>query len=183
MRRLFLSAGGAARGEPTVAAIGVVLTDHQGRVLERFGRCIGRATAEVAEYRAILEGLRLALPRQPEELVVFSDNHQVVNQLNGALSPRDPAVQHLNKLAQELLRRFTRARVSYVDHEVNRLARRLAEQALHEERRMERERQLMRQEILAILETFSLEDLRRVHSFLLSLHSERSDAHRSSTGA
>lgn len=183
MRKLFLSAGGAARGEPALAAIGVVLTDPQGRVLERLGKCIGRATQEVAEYRAILEGLRLALERQPTELVVFSDNHQVVNQLNGTLSPRDPAVQHLNKLAQDLLRRFPRARVNYVDHEVNRVARRLAEQALHEERRAERERQFLRQEILALLDAFSLEDLRRVHSFLLSLQSERTDAHRPSAGA
>ncbi|MEN3010705.1 MAG: reverse transcriptase-like protein [Candidatus Bipolaricaulaceae bacterium] len=183
MRKLFLSAGGAARGEPAVAAIGVVLTDPQGRVLERLGKCIGRANAEVAEYRAILEGLRLALQRQPEELVLFSDNHQVVNQLCGALSPRDPAVQHLNKLAQELLRRFPRARVSYVDPEANRPARRLAELALHEERRHERERQLLRQEILALLEELSLEDLRRVHGFLLSFQRERADAHRPSAGA
>ncbi len=181
MRKLFLSTGGAARGEPSLAAIGVVLTDPQGRVLGRLGRCIGRATPEVAEYRALLEGLRLALERQPEELVVFSDNHQVVNQLQGILPPRDPAVQHLNKLAQDLLRRFPRARVRYVDHEVNRAARRLAEQALQEERRAERERQSLRQEILAILDTFSLEDLRRVHSLLLSLPNEH--AHRPAAGA
>lgn len=183
MRKLFLSAGGAARGDPAVAAIGVVLSDPQGRVLERLGKCIGRATPEVAEYRAILEGLRLALQRQPEELVLFTDNHQVVNQLNGTLSPRDPAVQHLNRLAQELLRRFPRARVNYVDHEVSRAARRLAEQALHEERRTERERQILRQEILALLDALSLEDLRRVHAFLLSFQSEKTDAHRSSAGA
>jgi len=183
MRKLFLSAGGAARGDPAVAAIGVVLSDPQGRVLERLGKCIGRATPEVAEYRAILEGLRLALQRQPEELVLFTDNHQVVNQLNGTLSPRDPAVQHLNKLAQELLRRFPRARVNYVDHEVSRAARRLAEQALQEERRTERERQILRQEILALLDALSLEDLKRVHAFLLSFQSEKADAHRSSAGA
>lgn len=183
MRKLFLSAGGAARGDPAVAAIGVVLSDPQGRVLERLGKCIGRATPEVAEYRAILEGLRLALQRQPEELVLFTDNHQVVNQLSGTLSPRDPAVQHLNKLAQELLRRFPRVRVNYVDHEVSRAARRLAEQALHEERRTERERQILRQEILALLDELSLEDLKRVHAFLLSFQSERADAHRSSAGA
>lgn len=105
------------------------------------GKCTGRASEEVAEYRAILEGLRLALQRQPDELVLFTDDHQVVNQLHGVLSPRDPAVQHLNELAHELLWRIPRAQVSYADTEVNRAARRLAEQVLLEERCAEREGQ------------------------------------------
>lgn len=180
MRKLFLSAGAAVRED--LAAIGVVLADPQGRALEKLGKCIGRAAPEVAEYRAILEGLQLALQHEPAELVIFTDNHRVMNQLCGASSPRDPAVRHLNKMAQEFLERFPRARVNYVDHEVNRAARRLAEQALYEERRAQRERELLRRDILAVLEEFSLEELRRVLSFLHSLRAERSDAHRPSAG-
>ncbi len=174
MRKLVLTVAGVVRGESSQAAIGVILSDTQGKVLERLGSPIGRATEEVAEYRALLEGLKRALLHQPGEIVVFLENRTVTNQILGNLSPREPAIQNLNRQVQEILRQFPRWRVSFVDPEVCRPARRLAEQALFEETKAERERAILRQEILSLVDDLSVEELRRALSLLQSLQAAKS---------
>ncbi|MCS7240031.1 MAG: reverse transcriptase-like protein [Candidatus Bipolaricaulota bacterium] len=174
MRKLVLTVSGIARGDPAQAAIGVVLADKQGKVLAHIGKTLGKGSQETAEYKAILEGLRLAAQYQPEEVVVFVDSQQIANQILGVLPPREPALQYLNRQVQDGLRQFPRWRVSYVDQDVCRVARRLAEQALYEERQVERERSLLRQEILSALDLLSLDELRRTLSFLQSLQATRS---------
>jgi ribonuclease HI len=174
MRKLVLTASGIVRGEPAQGAIGIVLTDSQGKNLVQMGKTLGKASKEAVEYRALLEGLRLAMQYQPQEIVVFVENQQLANQILGVLPPREPAIQHLNRQVQELLQQFPRWRVSYVDEDACRLARRLAEQALYKERQTERERETIRQEILTALDLLSLEDLRKTLSFLQSLQAPKS---------
>lgn len=106
---------------------------------------------------------------QPQELVVFVESQQLANQILGVLPPREPALQHLNRQVQETLQKFSRWRVSFVDEDVCRPARRLAEQAIYEERRTERERALTLQDIQSLLESLSLEELRKVLQFLQTL--------------
>lgn len=169
MRKLVLATSGVVRGEPPQAAIGVILTDAQGRSLAQLGRTVGRASQAAAEYKALLEGLKLASHHQPQELVAFVDSQQLANQVLGVVPPREPALQYLNRRVQEGLQAFPRWRVSYVDEDVCRPARRLAEQALFEERQAERERAAVCQEITYILGLLPLEELRKVLSFVQGL--------------
>ena len=53
-----LRVDGGSRGNPGPSAIGVVLEDDQGTVLEEIGACIGTATNNEAEYQALITGLR-----------------------------------------------------------------------------------------------------------------------------
>ena len=48
---------GGARGNPGPAAIGVVISDGAGVVIDEVAERIGVATNNVAEYRALLRGL------------------------------------------------------------------------------------------------------------------------------
>ncbi|MBM3205859.1 reverse transcriptase-like protein, partial [Candidatus Shapirobacteria bacterium] len=48
---------GGARGNPGPAAVGVVIKNQTGKVLTSFGRYIGRATNNSAEYQAVVEAL------------------------------------------------------------------------------------------------------------------------------
>ncbi len=173
MRKLVLATSGVVRGDPPQAAIGVVLTDTQGRALAQIGRTVGRASPEAAAYKALLAGLQVASQHQPQELVAFVDSQQLANQVLGVLPPREPALQYLNRRVQEGLQAFPRWRVSYVDEDVCRPARRLAEQALFEERQTERERATLCQEILFLLDLLPLEELRKVLGFLQSLHASK----------
>ncbi len=151
----------------------MVLTDSQGKNLVQLGKTIGKALKEMAEYKALMEGLRVAAQYQPEELLVFVENQQLANQILGVLPPREPTIQYLNRQVQEFLQQFPRWRVAYVDEDVCRQARRLAEQALYRERQAEREREAVRQEILSALDLLTLEDLRKTLSFLQSLQATK----------
>lgn len=55
--KLIVHVDGGARGNPGPAAIGVVVSDESGAVVERVGEAIGEATNNVAELRAILRAL------------------------------------------------------------------------------------------------------------------------------
>ena len=55
---------GGSRGNPGPAAVGYVLEDEGGHLLEELGEQIGVATATEAEYRALIAGLRrVVVPR------------------------------------------------------------------------------------------------------------------------
>jgi len=54
---------GASRGNPGQSGIGIILKDEQGNILGSHFDFIGTTTNNVAEYKALIEGLRLnALP-------------------------------------------------------------------------------------------------------------------------
>ena len=58
--RLVVNVDGGARGNPGPAAIAAVVADPDGTVLEERSETIGRATNNVAEYRALLLGIERA---------------------------------------------------------------------------------------------------------------------------
>ncbi|MBV8734928.1 MAG: reverse transcriptase-like protein, partial [Solirubrobacterales bacterium] len=64
--KLVVNVDGGARGNPGPAAIGVVVSDPDGTVLQEIAEGIGLATNNVAEYRALLRGVAAARKRLRE---------------------------------------------------------------------------------------------------------------------
>ena len=58
--RITLEFDGGSRGNPGPAGIGVVLRAEDGTPLITLGQFIGRATNNVAEYRALIAALKKA---------------------------------------------------------------------------------------------------------------------------
>ena len=84
-RNYLLNADGSGTGttgNPAQGAIGVVLRDPDGHLAEISER-IGPAINTVAEYRALIEGLKLARSRGIQRIRVFLDSELVVDQVNG----------------------------------------------------------------------------------------------------
>ena len=50
---------GASRGNPGSAAVGIVIKDEGDKVIRTFGKYIGECTNNVAEYTALIEGVKL----------------------------------------------------------------------------------------------------------------------------
>lgn len=125
-----LRSDGASRGNPGPAAIGVLLEDDSGNVVESFGRKIGSATNNVAEYEAVLAGLEAARARGVEFLELRLDSELVVRQLNGQYKVRHPALAALKHDVDRLLTAFRSVRIVHVPREENRGADRLANRAL-----------------------------------------------------
>jgi len=101
--KLHLYTDGGSRGNPGPAAIGMVIKTPEGDVLEEKGECIGKGTNNEAEYKALIEGLKMAQNYQPEKLVCFLDSSLVVNQLNGEFKVKQPHLRQLVfKVRQEM---------------------------------------------------------------------------------
>ncbi|HWO71861.1 MAG TPA: ribonuclease HI family protein, partial [Actinomycetota bacterium] len=111
---------------PGPAGIGVVVTGPDGRVLARRGRGIGVATNNVAEYRAAIEGLRLARSLGASRVLLRSDSHLLVQQLTGRWRVKDPTLARLHGEAMGLARGFEAVSFEHVPRELNREADRLA---------------------------------------------------------
>jgi len=123
---------GASRGNPGEAGFGIHVTDAAGTTRASLYGYLGKATNNVAEYRALIHALRYALARGTRRLAVFSDSELVVRQINGSYRVRHPSMVPLHREATELLKSFDQASVSHVRREQNREADRLANQAIDE---------------------------------------------------
>lgn len=110
---------GAARGNPGPAGIGVLVTNGEGRTVATLAEGIGVATNNQAEYRAVIEGLRLAADHGALSLLVRSDSRLLVEQLSGRFRVKNPVLQRLHEEATALVRAFDRVAFEHVRREMN----------------------------------------------------------------
>jgi ribonuclease HI len=102
------------------------LRSEAGETLAELGRGIGRTTNNVAEYKALVSGLELALANEVTEIDVLVDSTLVVNQVTGRWKIKNDRLRGLAVQARSLLDKFDRATISYVPREENQDADRLA---------------------------------------------------------
>lgn len=98
---------GGARGNPGPAAIGVVIEEvdpstssgraNKTREVARFGKRIGEATNNVAEYTAIIQALTAMKQTvgKSGDIEFYLDSTLVVNQLNGLFKIKDATLRSL----------------------------------------------------------------------------------------
>ena len=125
-----LSTDGGARGNPGPAAAAYVLEAEDGTVLAAHGEAIGVATNNVAEYRALVAGLRKAVELGFDELEVVSDSELLVKQMRGEYRVKNAALVELSLEATQLARQLASVRYTAVRREHNELADRLVNEAL-----------------------------------------------------
>jgi ribonuclease HI len=130
--RLFTDGG--ARGNPGPAAYGFVLEAEDGTVLDARGEAIGVATNNVAEYSALLAGLRRAAELGVDELDVVSDSELMVKQMNGVYRVKNDALRELSLEAARLARAVGSVSYRNVRRAENELADRLVNEALDREK-------------------------------------------------
>ena len=125
-----LSTDGGSRGNPGPAAAAYVLETDDGTVLDAHGQTIGVATNNVAEYRALVEGLRKAVELQVDDLEVVSDSELLVKQMRGEYRVKNKALIELSLEAAKLARQIGSVRYTAVRREHNELADQLVNEAL-----------------------------------------------------
>jgi ribonuclease HI len=130
MAKLTVNVDGGARGNPGPAAIGAVVRGPQGEVLEERGEKIGRATNNVAEYRALLLGIELAAAHGAEELELVGDSELIVRQVEGRYKVKDATMKELHGEVKRALGPFQSWSIRHVRREQNADADRLVNAAL-----------------------------------------------------
>jgi ribonuclease HI len=121
---------GGARGNPGPAAYAYVLETADGTVLDARGEAIGTATNNVAEYSALVAGLRRASELGLTELDVRSDSELMVKQMRGEYRVKNKDLQALFLDASRAARTLARVTYTHVRREHNELADRLVNEAL-----------------------------------------------------
>jgi len=121
---------GGARGNPGPAAFGYVLEDADGEVLAQLGEAIGIATNNVAEYSALVAGLRKAIEVGVDSLEVVSDSELLVKQMRGEYRVKNEALRALSVQASRLGRELGSVEYTHVKRAHNELADRLVNEAL-----------------------------------------------------
>jgi ribonuclease HI len=130
LERAILHSDGASRGNPGPSAVAAILYLPTGEELASVGKKIGRATNNVAEYRAVIEGMKLARDLGVREIVVRLDSELVVKQLTGAYRIRSKDLEPLAREVAAAVRHFAKCSFEHVKREENREADRLANKAL-----------------------------------------------------
>ena len=129
--KVVIEADGGSRGNPGPAGYGaVVLTEDRSTVLAETKQAIGRATNNVAEYRALIAGLDDAVKLGATEAAVFMDSKLVVEQMSGRWKVKHPDLIELHAEARTLASQFERISYAWVPRARNSHADRLANEAM-----------------------------------------------------
>ncbi len=132
-----LYADGGARGNPGPAGAGAVVFDVSGKRVAEVSDYLGVATNNVAEYEAIIRGLKKLLTEFPEgyfkqaTVTVRMDSKLVVEQMKGAYKVKHPNLIPRNLEARNVIARgFGTVLFEHVPREKNKDADELANRAM-----------------------------------------------------
>uniref|UniRef100_A0A2N9G491 Uncharacterized protein n=1 Tax=Fagus sylvatica TaxID=28930 RepID=A0A2N9G491_FAGSY len=120
--KLYIDGASNSRG----SGLGVVLTAPQGQMMELAIRLGFPASNNVAEYEALLHGLRCAITLQADPLTVYCDSQLVVNQISGDYAAKDEKMKIYLVEAKKLLKKFKHVQVEHIGRDLNRHADALA---------------------------------------------------------
>lgn len=133
MNKINVFTDGASRGNPGLAAIGIVIKDEDDNEILTHKKFLGEFTNNNAEYTALIESVKLLqnLKIEFEQINFFCDSELVVKQINGKYKIKN---KDMIKLSLEfwnqiklLNKKFS---IKHIPREQNKIADRLANEAL-----------------------------------------------------
>ena len=129
-----LFSDGACRGNPGIGGAGAVITDSADHVIWEGKEYLGHCTNNIAEYKALILGLRGALAQGYKNLQIFMDSELLAKQINGAYRVKNENLQILMKEVRDLLKSFDGVEVKHVPRLHNSHADKLANLAIDEKK-------------------------------------------------
>ena len=132
-RRFVLYTDGASRGNPGPSSIGAVIyfDGHDGlEEVADISEPIGHTTNNVAEYKAVIAGLKLVGQLDPDDVLVRADSQLLVRQLEGRYRVKSPNLKPLYGQVCALVESLPCVRFEHVRREENTVADGLANEAL-----------------------------------------------------
>src|SRR6476469_9070871 len=100
---LTLEFDGGSRGNPGPAGIGVVVRAEDRTPLVTIGKFLGRCTNNVAEYKALITGLREAKQLGAKKVIIRGDSELIIRQMLGQYRVKHPDMKELYDEAQALI--------------------------------------------------------------------------------
>ena len=129
-QKVKLFSDGACRGNPGIGGAGAVITDDSGHVLLEGSQYLGQCTNNIAEYQALILGLKGALACGYKNLEIYLDSELLANQINGSYKVKNENLKILMQEVRSLLSSFQSSPVRHVLRCHNALADKLANLAI-----------------------------------------------------
>jgi ribonuclease HI len=127
-----LFSDGACRGNPGVGGAGAVIIDARENVIWEGKEYLGHCTNNIAEYRALILGLKGALSHGCKNLEVYLDSELLAKQINGSYRVKNEKLKALMKEVQSMLTSFEYVEIKHVLRSHNSHADKLANMAIDE---------------------------------------------------
>lgn len=110
---------GGSRGNPGPSAIGILICDEKGETIAEHGQTIGEATNNIAEYSALIEGLKRARELGADEVECFLDSELVVKQLKRIYKIKNYNMQKLFDEVQKKAGEFKQISYTHLRREAD----------------------------------------------------------------
>jgi ribonuclease HI len=121
---------GGSRNNPGLSAVGVVLSDKKGTLVELGAVFSEKATNNEAEYAALILTMEMALTLGATEILIHSDSELVVKQMNAEYQCKSETLFPLFCRASKLAGKFSSFKIKHVRRTENCRADRLANEAM-----------------------------------------------------
>ena len=121
---------GASEGNPGPSGIGIVFEKPDGSEIGQYAECIGEATNNQAEYRALIKAAGICAEWGVERFTLKSDSELMVRQLNGEYRVKNESIQMLFSEAMAFLWKFKGWKADHVPRTKNVKADKLSKLAL-----------------------------------------------------
>ena len=121
---------GASRGNPGKAGAGFVIFNEQNDEIATGSKYLGQCTNNVAEYQALIFGLKEAGKIGNRQISIFLDSQLIVRQIQGKYKVKNVGLKPLFAEVRRLLAQFDSFQVSHVPRNLNKRADELANQGI-----------------------------------------------------
>jgi len=125
-----MNVDGASRRNPGPAAVGIVIRDNHGNLIDQIGECIGVATNNEAEYRGMLRAAQRAVELGAKQVHFCVDSELLAKQMRGEYRVKARPLVALHIELRRLLSNIPKWNIQHVPREENAEADALANAAL-----------------------------------------------------
>ena len=137
MKKVFLYTDGACKGNPGPASIGIIIKDSNGQILTSHNAQIGHSNSNIAEYLALLEGIKLAKRHGATDIEATTDSQVLERHLNGQYNIQQPQLIQLASQIKSEIHPLDYFHIKHVRRHFNREADRQANLAFIRDKNIE----------------------------------------------
>lgn len=133
MKEIQIYIDGASKGNPGPSGIGVVVC-CDGETIKNVSSYIGLATNNVAEYTALIYGLKEGLLLKAQDIKISTDSQLLYRQIKKIYRIKNPNILALYRQAVGLMAGFKNVLINHIPRTENKGADKLATQAVNKAR-------------------------------------------------
>ena len=119
---IVVNVDGASKGNPGESGIGVAIFDKDLNLINEACDYLGVATNNVAEYKALILGIKLSKKYNAKRVLFKADSELMVKQIKGEYRVKNAQLKLLFTEAQSLLKKLPNWKIMHVPREENKEA-------------------------------------------------------------